>query len=155
VVWRPNSLIVLALPEAIQYNPREPPQPPSSAMSRNTIQRPLASLLAHSVKAIDLLPLLHQHALDATGGACSLLFQQNPRSGSLQATSASGIDTLRTDGWRPGPDEAAAVSDGFARRAPLLVADAPQQMPEIADRLGTRSALLLPLVRESDRVGLL
>ncbi|HKB10962.1 MAG TPA: ATP-binding protein [Vicinamibacterales bacterium] len=124
-------------------------------MSRNTIQRPLASLLAHSVKAIDLLPLLHQHALDATGGACSLLFQQNPRSGSLQATSAFGIDTLRTDGWRPGPDEAAAVSDGFARRAPLLVADAPQQMPELADRLGTRSALLLPLVRESDRVGLL
>ncbi|MBW8861780.1 MAG: GAF domain-containing protein [Acidobacteria bacterium] len=124
-------------------------------MPRNTAQRPLASLLAHSLTANDLFPLLHQHALDVTGGACSLLLQHNPRTGSLQATSAFGLDTLRTDPWLPAPDESSVVSDAFARRAPALVADAAADIPDLADRLGTRSALLLPLVRGSDRVGLL
>jgi PAS domain S-box-containing protein len=124
-------------------------------MPRNTAQRPLASLLAHSFKANDLLPLLHQHAVDATGGGCSLLFQHNPRTGGLQATSAFGLDALRTDPWVPGPEEAALVADAFSHRAPTLVGDAPRQMPELSERLGTRAALLLPLVRGSDRVGLL
>jgi PAS domain S-box-containing protein len=124
-------------------------------MPRHTVQRPLASLLAHSLKANDLLPLLHQQGVDATGGSCSLLFQHNPRTGGLQTTSAFGIDALRTDPWQPQSDEAAFVADTFARRAPILVTDAPRQVPELADRLGTRSALLLPLVRGSDRVGLL
>ncbi|HXI30059.1 MAG TPA: ATP-binding protein [Vicinamibacterales bacterium] len=124
-------------------------------MPRNTAQRPPASLLAHSLKANDLLPLLHQHALDATGGVSSLLFQHNPRTGGLQTMSAFGIDALRTDPWMPGPEEAALVDDSFSRRAPTLVADAPHQVPELADRLSTRAALLLPLVRGSDRVGLL
>jgi PAS domain S-box-containing protein len=124
-------------------------------MPRNTAQRPLASLLAHSLKANDLLPLLHQHALDATGGICSLLFQHNPRTGGLQTTSAFGIDMLRTDTWLPAQEEASLVGDAFSRRAAMLAADALDQMPELADRLGTRSALLLPLVRGTDRVGLL
>jgi PAS domain S-box-containing protein len=124
-------------------------------MPRNTAQRPLASLLAHSLTANDLFPLLHQHALDVTGGSCSLLLQHNPRTGSLQATSAFGLDTLRTDPWLPAPDESSVVSDAFGRRAPALVADAAAHIPDLADRLGTRSALLLPLVRGSDRVGLL
>src|SRR2546428_9868275 len=124
-------------------------------MSRNTAQRPLASLLAHSVKAIDLLPHLHQHALDATGGVCSLLFQHNPRNGTLQATSGFGLDALRFDPWAPSADEAQLVADGFERRAPILVSDAARQTPELAARLGTRAALLLPLVRGAARVGLL
>jgi PAS domain S-box-containing protein len=124
-------------------------------MRRNTAQRPLASLLAHSVKANDLLPHLHQHALDVTGGGCSLLFQHNPRTGSLQATSAFGLDALRTDAWAPTPEEGTVVAEAFTRRTPTLVVDAARQTPELADRLGTRSALLLPLVRGADRVGLL
>src|SRR6266851_6941221 len=124
-------------------------------MSRNTAQRPLASLLAHSVKATDLLPQLHQYALDATGGVCSLLFQHNPRNGGLQATSGFGLEALRTDPWMPGAEEAALVADGFARRAPALVPDTGRQTPDLSARLGTRSALLLPLVRGDRRVGLL
>ena len=124
-------------------------------MSRNTAQRPLASLLAHSVKATDLLPHLHQYALDATGGVCSLLFQHNPRTGGLQATSGFGLEALRTDPWMPGAGEAAVVADGFARRASTLVPDTGRQTPDLAARLGTRSALLLPLMRGTDRVGLL
>jgi PAS domain S-box-containing protein len=124
-------------------------------MSRDTTQRPLASLLAHSAKANDLLPHLHQHALDVTGGECSLLFQHNPRTGGLQATSAFALDALRTDPWLPAPGEAAIVADAFSRRTPMIIADAPHQTPELAARLCARSALLLPLVRDANRVGLL
>ena len=124
-------------------------------MSRNTAQRPLASLLAHSAKAVDLLPHLHQHALDATGGVCSLLFQHNPRNGGLQATSAFALEALRFDPWQPAADEAELVADAFEQGAPILVTDAAHQTPELAARLGTRAALLLPLVRGTERVGLL
>ena len=103
----------------------------------------------------DLLPHLHQHALDATGGSCSLLFQHNPRTGGLQATSGFGLEALRTDPWRPGPDEAALVTEAFARRAPTLVADTARQTPDLASRIETRSALLLPLLRRGERVGML
>src|SRR5262249_50045438 len=47
------------------------------------------------------------------------------------------------------------VADCFARRSPTLVTDAHRQLSELAERLGTRSALLLPLLRGGDRVGLL
>src|SRR5438874_7172558 len=109
----------------------------SDPMSRNTAQRPLASLLAHSVKAIVLLPHLDQHALDATGGVCSLLFQHNPRYVALQATSGFGLEGLRFDAWMPAADEAELVAEGFDRCAPVLVSDAARQTPELAARLGT------------------
>jgi len=131
------------------------PAPGSTAGEAGTAPRPLASLLANGRKATDLLPHLHQHALDATGGVCSLLFQQNPRNGMLQATSGFGLDELRTDAWVPGADEAALVVAAFERRAPTLVADADRQMPDLSARLNTPAALLLPLTRDEERVGLL
>ena len=131
------------------------PVPGSTSGDAGTVQRPLASLLAHGRKATDLLPHLHQHALDATGGVCSLLFQQNPRNGILQATSGFGLDELRTDPWVPGADEAALVASAFERTTPTLVAEANRQMPDLSARLNTPAALLLPLLREQERVGLL
>jgi len=127
----------------------------STSGEAGTAPRPLASLLANGRKATDLLPHLHQHALDATGGVCSLLFQQNPRNGMLQATSGFGLDELRTDPWVPGADEAALVVAAFERRAPTLVADADRQMPDLSARLNTPATLLLPLMRDEERVGLL
>jgi len=120
-----------------------------------TAPRPLTSLLAHSATPNDLLPHLHQHALDLTGGSRSLLFQHNPRNGALQATSGFGLETLRTDPWLPGPDEATVVGDAFSRGLPTLIADAPHQSPDLAARLDARAVLLLPLVRGTERVGLL
>ena len=120
-----------------------------------TAARPLASLLAHSTTPNELLPHLHQHALDVTGGACSLMFQLNPRTAGLQATSGFGLEALKTDPWLPGPEEAALVADAFARRVPTLIADTTRQTPDLAARLETRAALLLPLVRRGERVGLL
>jgi PAS domain S-box-containing protein len=123
-------------------------------MSRNTVQRPLASLVAQSAKATDLLPQLHQHALDLTGGVCSLLFERNPRNDYLQPTSGFGLDTLRTDPWLPGDNEAAVVTEAFAKKSPVTIPDAHTTTPDLAARLGTASALLLPLVRHRTRVGL-
>jgi signal transduction histidine kinase len=121
----------------------------------DTASRPLASLLAHSTTPNELLPHLHQHALDLTGGARSLLFQWNPRTGGLQATSGFGLDSLRSDPWLPGPIETAVVADAFERRVPTLVADTAHQTPDLAVRLETRAALLLPLIRRNERLGLL
>jgi signal transduction histidine kinase len=130
--------------------PRETRNPASG-----TASRPLASLLAHSTTPNELLPHLHQHALDLTGGSRSLLFQHNPRTGALQATSGFGLDALKTDAWLPGPDEAAVVADAFARRMPTLIADTSRQTPDLAARLQARAGLLLPLIRRGERVGLL
>ena len=128
------------------------------ATTRDGAQAPagtLVSLLAGASRLTDLLPYLHQHALDATGGSCSLLFEFNPRSGVLQATSGFGLDELRTDPWGAGSAESDLVNAAFARVAPTLVSDAAGQLPELAARLGTGSALLLPLVQQERRVGLL
>ena len=116
---------------------------------------PLVSLLARATRLTDLLPPLHERALEATGGSCSLLFETNPRTGVMQATSAFGLDTLRTDPWMPGPGESDLVSDAFSRTAATLIVDADRQMPNLAERIGTSTALLLPLARGRERVGLL
>jgi PAS domain S-box-containing protein len=131
--------------------PRETRNRPANS----TAQRPLASLLAHSTTPNELLPHLHQYALDATGGSCSLLFQHNPRTGGLQATSGFGLDALKSDPWLPGSEEAAVVADAFARRTPTLVVDTVRQTPDLALRLNTPAALVLPLIRGGERIGLL
>jgi two-component system NtrC family sensor kinase len=116
---------------------------------------PLASLLAHSVRLTDVLPSLHQYALQVTGGSCALLFERNPRNAALQATSGYGLDELRADPWNPSDAEGALVSETFERRASTFVADIDQQMPDLCDRLKTNAALLVPLARGTDRSGLL
>src|SRR5258708_23357217 len=111
------------------------PAPGSTSAGGGTAAPPLVSLLARKRKASDVLPHLHQHALDATGGVCSVLFQQNPRNSLLQATSGFGLEALRTDPWIPGPPEADMLAHAFGRAAPTLVADAASQMPDLAARL--------------------
>ena len=127
----------------------------SSGGGTETVAPSLTSLLAGASRPIDVLPHLHRYAIEATGGSCSLLFEHNPRSGSMQATSAYALDELRVDPWLPGPDEAAMVAQAFARAEAMLVGDVGRQMPELAGRLRTPSALLLPLTRGDERVGLL
>ena len=122
--------------------------------STDTASRSLVGLLADASRPTDVLPHLHQHALEVTGGVCSLLFRHNPRNGILQATSAFGLDALQTDPWVPDSAEAALVAGAFERGTPTLVADANRQMPDLSARLKTGAALLVPLVA-SARVGLL
>jgi C4-dicarboxylate-specific signal transduction histidine kinase len=129
------------------------PRTPGDATA--TATPPLISLVARTSSFPDLLPQLHQHAIELTGGSCSLLFELNPRDGVLQATSGFGLDELRTDPWMPGEAEASLVSDAFRRGVPMLVTDASRQMPDLAGRLTTPGALLLPLGASGERSGLL
>src|SRR5437763_3803985 len=131
---------------------------PSSAGERSIgtgVAAPtLVSLLAHRTRLVDLLPRLHQHALDGTGGSRLLLFEYNPRNGVMQATSGFGLDAFPTDPWGPAPHEAAIVSDAFVRGTPLVVSDADRDMPDLASRLHARAMLLLPLGRPDNRIGI-
>jgi len=119
---------------------------------------PVLSLLARTERIIDVLPQLHQFATEATGGTCSLLFEHNPRNGALQATSGFGVDELPTDPLAADTlddQEGTLIHDTFARATPTLVTDSARQTPALAARLGTASALLLPLARSGERIGLL
>src|ERR1019366_2444625 len=128
---RPGRPLTEHMPRDTRTRRLTRPASDSASDGATVAQRPLMSLLAHSIRPNDLLPHLHQHALDVTGGSCSLLFQLNPRNGLLQATSGFALDALRTDPWIPGPDEAACVSNAFTRRTPTLVTDAERQMPDL------------------------
>ena len=112
------------------------------------------SLLARTPRLVDLLPHLHRHALESTGGSSSLLFEHNPRNGVLQATSGFGVDALRTDPWAPTSAEAAVITDIFRGNVPVFVGDIDRRMPDLAQRLGRPAAWLVPLTGQSQRIGL-
>ena len=131
------------------------PAPPKPRGGVATAAPLLTTLLPGTTRLIDLLPHLHRHALDVTGGSCSLLFEFNPRTGVMQATSGFDLDELCTDPWMGEPSENALVSRAFARGGATAVADTKTDTPELAARIGTPAALLIPLVQESKRVGLL
>src|SRR5262245_32843986 len=116
---------------------------------------PLVSRLARTPQLVDLLPRLHQHAVESVGGCRSLLFQHNPRNGGLQATSGFGLDELRPDTWTPGPSENAIIADTFAVKQPVFVEHVAATMPDLFGRLGAPEVLLLPLLQGTQRVGLL
>src|SRR5580765_8953565 len=137
--------------------PRRLTQPSAAVAARTPAvsAAPLVSLLGQGAGPTDVLPRLHQYALQVTGGSCSLLFEHNPRTAVLQATSGYGVDELLTDPWAPSDAEGAVVSETFARRAPTFVSDVVHQMPDLSERLKTPAALLVPLVRGPERSGLL
>ncbi|MGE5246014.1 MAG: ATP-binding protein [Betaproteobacteria bacterium] len=113
------------------------------------------ALLAHTSRLIDALPEMHQHALQATGGACTLLFEYNPRNGALVATSGYGVDALPTEPLTPGDEEAVRLESAFATGTPTVVDYAATRMPGLHARLGTSTAVLVPLLQRQERVGLL
>ena len=142
------------MPSRRLTSPGDPPVP-SPSHGRSGTSSSLISLLAGTSQLVDVLPQLHQHALDTTGGRCSLLFEHNPRNGGLQATSGFGLDELRPDTWAPGPEEATLVADAFNRNRATFIGDAALRMPDLTARLGAPAALLLPLLQGAQRAGLL
>ncbi|MES1254149.1 MAG: ATP-binding protein, partial [Acidobacteriota bacterium] len=135
--------------------PRRVTPPPAAGAVTEPAPPPLATLLARTTGLGDLLPHLHQHALESTGGERSLLFEHNPRNGILHATSGFGLEMLPSEPWVPGPRDAAIIADAFGRGEPVLVTDADREMPDLAAQLETRAVLLLALRKGSDRIGLL
>src|SRR5512144_967800 len=103
------------------------PSAPVPARTTDPSSLPLVSLLAQAARPTDVLPQLHQYALEVTGGSCALLFEYNPRNAVLQATSGYGVDELLTDPWSPSDGEGALVGETFTRRTPTFVSDVAHQ----------------------------
>src|SRR5204863_8957569 len=78
-----------------------------------------------------------------------------PRNGLLHATSGCGFDMLPSDPWAPEHDEATLVAGAFEAGSPVVVADADRLMPALAARLDTPAVVVVPLVRRTERVGVL
>src|SRR5262249_45026887 len=128
---------------------------PPACSGTETVPRPIVSLLAQASRITDILPHLHQQAVDATRGICSLLLEHNARRGMLAATSGYGLESVSTEPLVAESGERALVGQAFDTRTPILVTNTERQTPELAARLGTRTALLVPLARGEERIGLL
>lgn len=115
----------------------------------------LLTLLAGGGGRTAAVSLLHQRTLQVTGGLVSLLFEPNPASGHMQATSGAGLDALPELPWTPRSAEAAEVAQIFGGREAVVVTDAASRLPALHAQVGTGSALLLPLLADTRRVGLL
>jgi PAS domain S-box-containing protein len=146
-------------PPTQKTGPREPTRravrrrTPAAPATASADGQPLLRLVSHATSLAELLPLLHRRALGATRGTSSLLFERNTRSGVLQATSAYAIDEMPTDPWIPSRSEAKLLTGVFSRSAPTLVTAC--QLPELAARLESDGALLVPLQQNGDEIGLL
>ncbi len=105
----------------------------------------LTRLLARADRVADLLPRLHDHLVEVTGGRSSVLLQPEPRTGVLLATSGSHLDDLPRDGWLASPAEQRAVAQAHAGAAPVVIRQAAEVSPTLAARLGAPHALIVPL----------
>jgi signal transduction histidine kinase len=115
----------------------------------------LLSRLAQTPRLTELLPPLHEYALEATGGSCSVLFELNPGDGAWYATSGFGLDELGPNPWTPLDPQQSLLDDMFRQHAPVLVTDHGREMPDLVLRLGAPATLLIPLSQGERRLGLL
>ncbi|HUR33448.1 MAG TPA: GAF domain-containing protein [Vicinamibacterales bacterium] len=115
----------------------------------------LLSLLADGRGRNDAVSLLHERALMAAGGSCSLLFEPHPASGHLQATSGAGVEALPTVPWGGEGREAAFINRVFAERVVTAVPELAQDLPQLHTLLQRSSAVLVPLANDGRRLGML
>ena len=114
----------------------------------------LARVLARHARMADLLPHLHEYAVDTAQGRCSVLLQTNPRTPLLHATSAFGLDYLPTCPWLTAPEETRLGGIAMASDGPTVASDLRNRYPKLADHLGTRHAVLLPLAGLDEPLGI-
>jgi hypothetical protein len=127
---------------------------PTSSAAGAAVQSLLA-LLADGGTRHAALSVLHQRALQASGGRASLLFELHPTTGHLLATSGAGVEVLPADGWIAEGDESRTVARVFADRVPVSIADIDEHLPSLHALLRARHAILLPLVTDARRFGIL
>jgi signal transduction histidine kinase len=114
----------------------------------------LARVLARHARMADLLPHLHEYAVDTAKGRCSVLLQTNPRTALLHPTSAFGLDYLPTSPWLTGDEDARLAATTIASDGPIFAPDLRTRHPRLADNLGTRDAVLLPLAGLDEPLGI-
>ena len=127
---------------------------PTSSAARVAVHS-LLSLLAEGGGRHAALSLLHERALQVSGGQASVLFEPHPTTGHLHPTSGAGLNLLAFEPWVPEPGESALVGQAFGRAAPLAVRQLQEQMPRLFAQVNTAHAVLLPLSSDDRRVGLL
>ena len=114
----------------------------------------LTCILTATHDLSELLPQLHQQALEATGAVASILFEFDQRAGALRPTSAWAPD-FSADAWRPQPAERQAVQQAFHQTEPTLAYQIGARMPSLTRQLGTAAGLFVPIARPTERLGLL
>ena len=129
------------------------PGQPTPSKRRPAQEATLLQALATTDRLSELLPLLHQHAVDAIGGRTSIVFQFDPTGEWLQATSAFAVDRLPTEPWLA--SGGLVPNSLFRDRRPIFVADLAGSVRGVAEYLSTASAVLVPLAHLEDRVGVL
>lgn len=112
-------------------------------------------LLAATDQLAGIVADLHRRAIRASGASRSVLLELEAGSDRLHATSATGFDELPSDLWLASPTEAALVADVLAGGQPRQVAPLAVKSPELARRLGTPAAILVPVVSVGLALGLL
>jgi C4-dicarboxylate-specific signal transduction histidine kinase len=98
----------------------------------------------------ELLPELHQYALDVSGGRCSVLARWDPRSERLQASTAAGLDHLDSEDWLTDAAGRAAADRAWQTGEPQIT----KALASLTARLHTPAAVLIPLQSPTDRLGL-
>jgi len=111
----------------------------------------LARAVARHERVADLMPELHQQALHAAGGRCSVLLRLNPRTGLLHGASAAGLDHLDAEPWLTDAAGRSAAERAWRDGTPVVFTD----LADLPSRLHTRGAVLVPLLSRSERLGLL
>jgi C4-dicarboxylate-specific signal transduction histidine kinase len=114
----------------------------------------LARVLARHARMADLLPHLHEYAVDSAQGRCSVLLQTNPRTALLHPTSAFGLDYLPTSPWLTESDDVRLAETAIGSDGPVVARNLRSRHPELAQHLGTRHAVLLPLVGLEEPLGI-
>ncbi|MDR1988627.1 MAG: hypothetical protein LBQ09_00175, partial [Acidobacteriaceae bacterium] len=115
----------------------------------------LLSQIATATRLSDVLPALHHHALATLGGTHSLLFEHNPRTGTLHLTSSDHLDDLTLTSDLSGTADSPLLADTCTRGTATFVSALKRQLPEVAKRLDARAALLIPIGRGHERIALL
>jgi signal transduction histidine kinase len=114
----------------------------------------LARVLARNATMADLLPPLHQYAVDTAGGRCSVLLQTSPRTGLLHPTSAFGLECLPTSPWMTAEHEFELAAAALKADRPIAVTDLASRYAALGSLLGARDAILLPLAGFDGPLGL-
>jgi two-component system, NtrC family, sensor kinase len=99
----------------------------------------------------DLLPEVHRQALEISGGQSSVLLRFNPRTRTFYGVSAAGLDHLEPETWLQGRRGVAAAERAWREGSPIVLTD----LSDLLARLNTRAAILIPLQRGTERLGLL
>ena len=120
-------------------------------MTEPTRFRQLTRAVARRNRVAELVPALHEEALRVSGARVSVLLRTRPGSRQLQAHSAAGLDTLGPETWLARPSDAALVDRAWAEEAPIFVEDS----PELATRLKAKAAVLVPLLSQTEQLGIL